>query len=1316
MAAQRPCVVLQCSCALREYSSVKPPRHIGRGDDSHKVAPVTDEHAPSGPSLHPFEHRHHGGVRRHQDEVLPRGHDLPNRTGFPKLPGDLKKMIQRHHSQKRTVLLNRKGVVRTPQQVFVDEGADSQVGPHGFGGPTHGLSRGKRTHQLLQKNTLVGLPRSLNQKPSDEDEPEPRNEGAGKHQRPQPHKDDEAPEDSPRSRSDLGRLPQAPCELPEHRAKQAAPIQGKTWKKVEHRKKKIEVPERPKGDRVGISDLKKPPARSEKIKAGSERERDQGSHGRNQKLVPRCMRFRTRAGHAPKNEEGDPLDGHPPGPCGHRVPQFMEEERAEEEEGAHSPHDEVPDPRDLGCERRKETPRHRAQDQKQQDEPRIVQPDFDAQHLAEPNLGRACLARGGTPSGRMGRRWGSGGMFHEINLHVEVGVRTGHSGSYCGRIGAASAREGTGALASFLHHPFTALVLFEPYAHASSMTKRIDLPVLPLRDTVVYPGVAVPISAGRPGTVAAVQAAMEGERRLFAVAQKENVDQADPDGLFTVGTVVRILQTHRVRGGVQLLVQGEERAQALGYEELDDGSLMASMIPLERFPPRSSEDPAFQALDKELRDRAAELGTRRGVPAEALNQLISGVGEPGSFADLVAFYLDLPTQQKQKLLEVLDDEERMRRTLVAVERELVRLDAQEEIQARVQEELGERQREMLLREQMRQIQRELGDEDDRKEVEELRERIEVLDLEVESRAEVDRELRRLQRTSPNSAEYQVIRTFLEWVTELPWGDRTNDQIDLRGSKTILDEDHYGLDEVKDRVLEFLAVRKLQMERAIEEDAEAEDAEDTAPGSTTSGSTTSGSTTSGSTTSDTNRQVRVRAAGVGRGPILLFAGPPGVGKTSIAQSIARALGRKYVRISLGGARDEADIRGHRRTYVGAMPGRIIQGMRQVGSRNPVFLLDEVDKLGVSFQGDPSSALLEVLDPAQNATFTDHYLGIPFDLSEVLFVATANDVDRIPAPLLDRMERVDFSGYTEQEKLEIARRYLLPRQQQESGLREQEFSPTDDTLRGIISKYTREAGVRQLERELGKLARKLARKVAEGAADSGAVSPEQALALLGRPRVHPEKVHLEDRIGVATGMFYTPMGGDIMFVEAGVARGDGGLILTGQLGDVMKESGRAAWSYAKAHYADYGISEDRLKGTEVHIHVPAGAIPKDGPSAGITMATSLISVLSGRPVRRDVAMTGELTLTGRVLPIGGIKEKVLGAIRAGIATVILPAENAADLEDIPAEVQAGLEIRLVENLDQVLEHALVPTPGNQKAAARRSKTAASRAVPSSPSATA
>ncbi len=852
------------------------------------------------------------------------------------------------------------------------------------------------------------------------------------------------------------------------------------------------------------------------------------------------------------------------------------------------------------------------------------------------------------------------------------------------------------------------------------MGERFSLPVLPLRDTVVYPGVAVPISAGRPGTVEAVQAALDGDRRLFAVAQKENLDDATPELLYTVGTVVRIIQTHRVRGGVQLLVQGDSRAEAIHYESDGEEMLRASAIPLNRFPPRNPEDPGFQALDKELRDRAAELGTRRGVPAEAMNQLLQGVDDPGSFADLVAFYLDLPTADKQKLLEVLDDEERMRRALVAVERELARLDAQEDIQAKVQEELGERQREMLLREQMKQIQRELGDEDEKKEVEDLRKRIEALELDEDARTEVERELKRLERTSPQSAEYQVIRTFLEWITELPWNERTEDKIDLKVAQEILHEDHYGLEDVKDRIVEFLAVRKLQMERSPKSEHSPSDDGSAVPSEPTDGNGQSGeaplamtgagvasdSTDEHSTEdppaeesaddgdSDESPDSPGKPTGpeemVGKGPILLFTGPPGVGKTSIAQSIARSLGRKYVRISLGGARDEADIRGHRRTYVGAMPGRIIQGMRQVKSKNPVFLLDEVDKLGVSFQGDPSAALLEVLDPAQNSAFTDHYLGIPFDLSEVLFIATANYVDRIPAPLLDRMERVDFSGYTEKEKLEIARRYLLPRQKKEAGLTDEELEFTEGAVRAVISQYTREAGVRQLERELGKVARKVARKIAGEEVDRVEVDESEVRELLGRPRVHPEKMRTDDAVGVSTGMFYTPMGGDIMFVEASVMPGEGSLVLTGQLGDVMKESGRAAWTYAKSRRENYGIPDSLMKGTEVHIHVPAGAIPKDGPSAGITMATSLVSALSGRKVRRDVAMTGELTLTGRVLPIGGVKEKVLGAVRAGISEVILPSENEADLEDLPDAVRDELTIHLVETLDEVLEHALTEGP--------------------------
>ena len=814
------------------------------------------------------------------------------------------------------------------------------------------------------------------------------------------------------------------------------------------------------------------------------------------------------------------------------------------------------------------------------------------------------------------------------------------------------------------------------------MGERFTLPVLPLRDTVVYPGVAVPISAGRPGTVEAVQKALDGDRRLFAVAQRENVDDPQPEYLYNVGTIVRIIQTHRVRGGVQLLVQGEGRAQALSYRIDGESMLDADLLDLERQEPRDPADPTFQALDRELRDRAAELGTRRGVPAEALNQLIRGVDDPGPFADLVAFYLELETQDKQRLLETLDDEDRMRQCLVAVERELARIDAQEDIQAKVQSELGERQREMLLREQLKAIQKELGDEEDRDDVEEMRRRVEALELGEEQRTEVDRELRRLERTSPQSAEYQVIRTFLEWVTELPWQDRAEEKIDLARASEIMEADHHGLEDVKDRILEFLAVRKLHLDRtaAAEATRGESDADEEADGA------------DGAAIDDED-------GGSGRGPILLFVGPPGVGKTSIAQSIARSLGRKYVRISLGGARDEADIRGHRRTYVGAMPGRIIQGMRQAKSKNPVFLLDEVDKLGVSFQGDPSSALLEVLDPAQNSTFVDHYLGIPFDLSEVLFIATANYLDRIPGPLLDRMERVDFAGYTEREKLMIAKKYLLPRQRKEASLNDDELVMDDDAILAVIQSYTREAGVRQLEREIGKFARKVARQVAAGELDRLSATAEDVREFLGRPRVHPERMAEVDTVGVATGMFYTPMGGDIMFVEASVMPGESGFVLTGQLGDVMKESARAALSYAKANWKSLGIDEEGLRKREVHIHVPAGAIPKDGPSAGVTMATALISAVSGRKVRRDVAMTGELTLTGRVLPIGGVKEKVLGAVRAGITEIVLPADNEADLEDLPNEVRELLTVHPAETLDDVIAVALDGKPSRPEAAASR-----------------
>jgi len=784
------------------------------------------------------------------------------------------------------------------------------------------------------------------------------------------------------------------------------------------------------------------------------------------------------------------------------------------------------------------------------------------------------------------------------------------------------------------------------------MFERQMLPVLPLREVVLFPGVAQPIGAGRPATLRAIEAAVKSESRLiFAVSQRENVDQVAPAGLYILGTIARISQIQRGLGGVQLLLQGEARGTALQYVETG-GHLEAVVREAEELPPLKADDPAFVGLYREARERAAELGQKSGLPEDVVKQVLEGVSDPGRFADLVAGYLDIKPGERQALLETLSVEERVRRVLVHVQRQIGVLDAQEEIKSQVQEEIGERQREMFLREQMKAIRKELGEEGEAGDVDELRKRLAALELPEAARKEVDRELSRLERASRDSMEAQVIRTYLETVAELPWSKRAEESLDLKRAQDILAEDHYGLQEVKDQVLEFLAVRQLRQR--------GRDAADQAPGN------------------EDDKQAK--------GPILLFVGPPGVGKTSIARSIARAMGRPYVRISLGGARDEADIRGHRRTYVGAMPGRILQGMKQAGAKNPVFLLDEVDKLGISFQGDPASALLEVLDPAQNDSFTDHYLGVPFDLSEVLFIATANFPQSIPGPLLDRMETVNFAGYTEREKLEIARRYLVPRQLQENGLGSGQLELGDEALKEIITSYTREAGVRQLEREIGKLGRKVARRIAAGEVERLAVTAEDVRTLLGRPRVHPERKAGDDQVGVATGMYYTPAGGDIMFVEASVMSGKGDLILTGQLGDVMKESARAALTYARSHAEQLGIGPEAFKDTDVHVHVPAGAIPKDGPSAGVTMATALVSALSRRPARHDLAMTGEITLRGRVLPIGGVKEKVLGAVRAGINTIILPKENERDLEDLPEDVRRQLDVHLVEELGDVVTLAL------------------------------
>jgi ATP-dependent Lon protease len=792
----------------------------------------------------------------------------------------------------------------------------------------------------------------------------------------------------------------------------------------------------------------------------------------------------------------------------------------------------------------------------------------------------------------------------------------------------------------------------------------MTLPVLPLRDFVLFPGVAAPINAGKPATLRAIEAALATpERLVFAVSQREDVQQVTPDVLHTIGTVAKIGQTQRGLGGMQLLLQGEHRGIAMRIVE-KDGHLEATVREAEEMHPLNANDPAFIGLFREARERAAELGTKSGLPEEVVHQVLEGVTDPSRLADLVAAYTDVPTKQRQSLLETLSVEERLRRVLVHVQRQLDVLEAQENIKSKVQEELGDRQREIILREQLKAIQKELGEGEGGNDMEELRERLAKLDLPADARKEVDRELGRLGRMGREAMETQVIRNYLETIAELPWNERSPEHLDIPEASRILDEDHYALGDVKDRILEFLAVRQLrEEERKAAEAAKAAAAEENAEDSEAVEDKKEDKPTSN------------------KGPILLFVGPPGVGKTSVAKSIARSMGRKYVRISLGGVRDEADIRGHRRTYVGAMPGRIIQGMRQAGTKNPVFLLDEVDKLGVSYQGDPASALLEVLDPAQNDTFTDHYLGVPFDLSEVLFIATANFIQNIPGPLLDRMEVVQFSGYTAQEKKMIARRFLVPRQLRENGLKEGQLELTEEALAEVITGYTRESGVRQLEREVGKLSRKVARKIAAREAETVTVDPARVRELLGRPKIHPERAAGVDQVGVATGMYYTPVGGDIMFVEASTMKGKGDLVLTGQLGDVMKESARAAWTYARAHADTLGIAEAFFE-RDVHVHVPAGAIPKDGPSAGVTMATALISALSNRPARHDIAMTGEITLSGRVLPIGGVKEKVLGAVRAGISEILLPKDNEADLEDLPEEVQNNIRIHFAAELGDVL----------------------------------
>ena len=763
-----------------------------------------------------------------------------------------------------------------------------------------------------------------------------------------------------------------------------------------------------------------------------------------------------------------------------------------------------------------------------------------------------------------------------------------------------------------------------------------ELPVLPLRDIVVYPFIIVPLSVSRERSIKAVDQALAENRMILLVSQKDSqVEEPTEKDLFNTGTVGVIMRMLKLPDGrIRVLVQGVCRARADEFvrgEQFTTARLTRIVEPTVK---STMEQEAMMRTVKKSLEKSASLG--KAISSEVM--VIAGnLEDPGRLADLVASNLDLKIEDAQNILKLIDPVARLKRVHELLNKEIELLNMQQEINTHAREEIDKSQREYFLRQQLKAIQNELGEGNDlAEEVEQFREKARKAKMPPKVLEEVERQVNKLERMHPDSAETATVRNYLDWMVNLPWSAQTKDTLDLKKAQRILDEDHYGLETIKERIVEYLAVRKLKKKM--------------------------------------------------RGPILCFVGPPGVGKTSLGRSIARALGRKFVRISLGGIRDEAEIRGHRRTYVGSMPGRIIQGISQAQSNNPVFMLDEVDKIGADYRGDPSSALLEVLDPEQNYSFRDHYLNVPFDLSNVMFVATANLLDPIQPAFRDRMEVISLSGYTEEEKTEIAKRHLIPKQIDENGLVDAHVSFPDKAIQTIIQKYTREAGLRNLEREIAKVCRKLARHVADGERGPYRVSPGRAEELLGVPRVTPEMALQNNQVGVATGLAWTAAGGEILFVEATTMPGKGRLILTGHLGAVMKESAQAALSYARSRASDVGVAMNAFGEMDVHVHVPEGAIPKDGPSAGITMATAIISVLTNRPVKRSVAMTGEITLRGNVLPIGGVKEKVLAARRAKIDTVILPEANRRNLEDVPKLFRKGLKFVFVSDVTEVFAVAL------------------------------
>lgn len=774
------------------------------------------------------------------------------------------------------------------------------------------------------------------------------------------------------------------------------------------------------------------------------------------------------------------------------------------------------------------------------------------------------------------------------------------------------------------------------------------LAILPLRNSVLFPYTAMPLMIGRPASLQAVEEAVRNQRPVGIVVQKDpSVDAPQIKDLYEIGTTAEVLRMSSSRDGQrQLIVQGRQRFRIVEFLQTDP-FLVARTFLLEDSAPRTKE---FEARVMNLREQAAKALSLLPQPTAELRSTIESIEDPLALIDIIASTLDLPTAEKQEILATLDVETRLQTVSRHLTRQVELLELTKKIKAETKESMDKAQREYFLREQLKAIKKELGEEEGKNaEVEELRKKIEAVKAPPEVEKEALRELSRLERTSQMSAEHSVIRTFLEWITELPWNVFTEERIELPKAREILDVDHHDLEKVKKRIIEFLAVRKLNP--------------------------------------------------LGKSPILCFVGPPGVGKTSLGQSIARAMNRKFVRQSLGGVHDEAEIRGHRRTYIGALPGNIIQGIRKAGSRNPIFMLDEIDKLSASFHGDPSAALLEVLDPSQNSTFQDHYLGVPFDLSQVLFIATANVLDTVPLPLRDRMEILELPGYIEEDKLAIAQGYLVRRQIAENGLTAGEIIFTDDALREIIRFYTREAGVRQLERELGSVCRTVATRVAEGLKETVTVDTELIRSCLGPPKFFNEIALRTSLPGVATGLAWTPFGGDILFVEATKMAGDGKLLLTGQLGDVMKESAQAALSLVKSRAGTLGIDSDTFKNTDLHVHLPAGAIPKDGPSAGVTLFVALVSLLTQRRISKDVAMTGEISLRGLILPVGGIKEKVLAAKRAGISCVLLPELNRKDLEEIPIPAREGIRFEFLKTVDEALGLALESNAAGDSHASER-----------------